>query len=127
MLFTVNNNKLGFSHATRKKFLDDPYKFAKGLFTESKAGKLECPKEELESRLAKTYNDAMRDEELQQPVSGLLRPTKPIVPFDLSDLRKKEVDDFIRKVRSKSLPGNDGISYKVYKNAPSSGSSCSYY
>ena len=104
--------------ATRKKFLDDPYKFAKGLFTESKAGKLECPKEELESHLAKTYNDAMRDEELQQPVGGLLRPTRPGVPFDLSDLRKKEVDDFIRKARSKSSPGNDGISYKVYKQCP---------
>ena len=63
--------------ATRKKFLDDPYKFAKGLFTESKADKLECSKEELESHLVKTYNDAMRDEELQQPVGGLLRPTKP--------------------------------------------------
>ena len=80
--------------ATRKKFLDDPYKFAKGLFTESKAGKLECLKEELKSHIAMTYNDAMRDEELQQLAGGLLRPTKPGVPFDLSDLRNKEVDDF---------------------------------
>ena len=103
---------------TRKKFLEDPYKFAKGLFTESKGGKLECPKEELEKHLAQTYNDARRDEELQQPSGGLQRPTAPGVPFDLSDMKKKEVDDFVKKARSKSSPGNDGISYKMYKHCP---------
>jgi len=103
---------------TRKKFLDDPYKFAKGLFTENKGGKLECTKEELESHLAQTYNDPRRDEDLQQPSGGLQRPTAPGVAFDLSDLKKKEVDDFIKKARSKSSPGNDGISYKMYKQRP---------
>ena len=55
------------------------------MFTEGKAGKLEFSNKELESHLAKTYNDAIRDEELQQSGGGLLRPTKPGVPFDLSD------------------------------------------
>ena len=42
--------------ATRKKFLGDPYKFSKRL---------------LESHLAKTYKDAMRDKVFPQP--GLQR------------------------------------------------------
>ena len=103
---------------TRKQFLDDPYKFAKSLFTESKTGKMECTKEELEKHLADTYNDPRREEELEQPTGGLQRPTQPGVSFDLSDLKKKEVDDFIRKARAKSAPGNDGISYKMYKHCP---------
>ena len=77
-----------------------------------------CSKEELESHLAQTYNDSRRDEELQQPKGGLQRPTEPGIPFDLSDMKKKEVDDFIKKARSKSSPGNDGISYKMYKQCP---------
>ena len=103
---------------TRRKFLDDPYTFAKGLFTESKGGKLECSKEELESHLSQTYSDPRREEELQRPIGGLQRPTAPGVSFDLSDMKKKEVDDFIKKARSKSSPGNDGISYKMYKQCP---------
>ena len=99
---------------TRKDFLADPYKFAKGLFTENKSGKLECTKEELEKHLAETYSDPRREEDLP-PCPGLKRPTHPGSPFDLGDLRKQEVDDFVKKARTKSCPGNDGISYKVYK------------
>ena len=33
----------------RKKFVKDPYKFAKGLFTVCRSGKWECPKEDLEN------------------------------------------------------------------------------
>lgn len=36
----------------------------------------------------------------------------------MSDIKTKEVDDFVRKARSKSAPGNDGISYKVFKKCP---------
>ena len=39
---------------TRKEFLNDPYKFAKSLFTENKSGRLECTKEELEQHLSQT-------------------------------------------------------------------------
>ena len=36
----------------------------------------------------------------------------------MSDIKKREVDEFITKVRSKSSPGNDGVSYKVHKKCP---------
>ena len=101
----------------RKQFLSNPYKFAKGLFTESKSGQLACTKEELEQHVKQTYSDEHREEELPA-MSGLKRPSAPGVPFDMGDIRVKEVDEFVKKARSKSAPGNDGISYKVYKNCP---------
>ena len=38
--------------------------------------------------------------------------------ISFSDIKTKEVDDFVRKARSKSAPGNDGISYNVYTKCP---------
>ena len=99
---------------TRKSFIRDPYKFAKGIFTESKSGTLKCTKEELESHLQQTYSDPRRAERLPH-MRNLKRPTKPGVQFDLSDLKAKEYNDFIKKALAKSSPGNDGVSYEVYK------------
>ena len=101
----------------RQGFIKDPYKFAKGLFSESKSGKLECTKEELENHLKETYSDPEGQYRLPR-MAGLQTPTTPSVAFDMSDIKAKEVDDFVRKARSKSAPGNDGISYKVYKKCP---------
>ncbi|KAL9976249.1 hypothetical protein ACROYT_G013521 [Oculina patagonica] len=101
----------------RQQFVKNPYKFAKGLFVESKSGKLECAKEELENHLKATYSDPKREDKLPR-MAGLQKPTSPGVAFDMSDIKMKEVDDFVRKARAKSAPGNDGISYKVYKKCP---------
>ena len=98
----------------RKTFIKGPYKFAKGLFTVCRSGKLECPKEDLEKHLRATYCDEGRN--IQIPlIQGVRKPAKPGVDFDISDLKKREVDDFVKKSRAKSSPGNDGVSYKVYK------------
>ena len=43
-------------------------------------------------------------------MNSLKRPTEPGVQFDLS-----EYNNFIKKARAKSSPGNVGVSYKVYK------------
>ena len=43
---------------SRKSFIRDPYKFAKGIFTESTSGTLRCTKAELESHLKETYSDS---------------------------------------------------------------------
>ena len=102
---------------SRREFIKDPYKFTKGLFTESKSGRLECTKDELEQHLKNTYSDKTNKAPLPD-MEGLRRPTAPGIQFDLSDIKKKEVDDFIKKARSKSKPGNDGVTYKVYKQCP---------
>ena len=48
-------------------------------------------------------------------MEGLKRPTTPGVKFHLGDIRKKEVDEFVRTAREKSAPGGAGVSYKLYK------------
>lgn len=46
------------------------------------------------------------------------RPAEPRIPFDLGDIKKKEVDNFVKKARAKSVPGNDKVCYKVYNKCP---------
>ena len=102
---------------TRKEFIKDAYKFAKSIFTESKSGTLKCTKEELEAHLKEIYSDPDRKKRLQY-ISNLNKSTRPGTPFDMSDIKKREVDEFITKACSESSPGNDGVSYKVYKKCP---------
>ena len=61
-----------------------------------------------------TYSDPKRNEPLT-PVDGLKYPTNPGVGFQVGNFKKKEVDDFVRKASVKRAPGDDGVSYKVYK------------
>ena len=74
-------------------------------------------KTELESHLSKTYRDDGREDDLP-PMEGLQRPTRPGVEFELGDVTRNEVDEFIRKARAKGSPGNDCVSYKIYKYCP---------
>ena len=104
-------------HRCRRNFVKNPYKFAKGIFIESKSGNLECTKEELENHLRCTYSDPTREVEMPE-IHGTRRPAEPGIPFNLGDIKKKEVDDFVKKSGAKSAPGNDGVGYKVYKKCP---------
>ena len=36
----------------------------------------------------------------------------------MSDMKAKEVNQFVRKAHRKSSPSNNGVSYKVWKNCP---------
>ena len=99
---------------TLKEFTSNPYKFAKKLFDEKKGGKLECTKDDLEKHLKETYTDPKRNTKLP-PIDGLKRPTAPGKSFNMNELKMKEVDSFVKKARAKAAPGNDGVSYKVYK------------
>lgn len=46
------------------------------------------------------------------------KPLKSRVPFEQSDIRRKEMDEFITNARAKSSSGNDGFSYSIYKYFP---------
>ena len=78
---------------------------------------MKCTKQELEDHLKETYSDIRRDEQMP-PINGLKRPARPGIKFDLGNFKESELNRFIKKARSKSAPGSDGISYKVYKNCP---------
>ena len=76
-------------HRCRHNFVKNPYKFAKGIFTESKSGNLECTKQELENHLRCTYSDPKREVEMPE-IHGTRRPAEPGIPFNLVDIKKKE-------------------------------------
>ena len=101
----------------RKKFVEDPFQFAKKLFKEKVGGVLDVGKEELEEHLRKTYSDPRRSEEVFS-IKGLIRPSQPGISLDLSPVKLKEVSDVIRKARAKSASGPNGVTYAVYKNCP---------
>lgn len=41
--------------------------------------------------------------------------------FDFSDIRQKEINEFIRNARARTSPGNSRVSYKFYKYYPNLG------
>ena len=89
----------------------------KSLFSQAKSGVLKVARQELEEHLRRTYSNSDRDRDLPW-VEDLVRLTEPGVPFDLSPLHRKEVDDFIEKVRSASAPGPNGVPYSIFKTCP---------
>ena len=102
----------------RGDFGRDPFKTIKGVLNPSPVGELKCSKEELDDHLARTYGDPAR----QQPL-GILEglpecAPEPSVAFDLTTVSKKEFEEVVKKARSKSAPGNNGIPYTVYKRCP---------
>ena len=84
---------------------------------ESKSGKLDVQKEQLENHLRMTYSDDLNAIPIP-PLRDLPKPQDPTVMFDDSGIKLKEVRDFVHKVRTGSAPGMNGISYKLYKNCP---------
>ena len=66
-------------------------------------------KTELDDHIKETYSDATRDETLPS-MEGFKRPAKSGVKFDRGDIKKKEVDEFVRTARrANSAPGGDGV------------------
>ena len=98
-------------------FLQNPYAFAQSQFTESESGVLDVPQEELEDHLKMSYSDPLHEVPLLH-MAGIPRPASPGVAFDMSNLKVKEVHEFVRKTRTNGAPGADGLSYKLNKNCP---------
>ena len=69
------------------------------LFVESKSGKLDVPKEELENHLKMTYSDDLNGIPIP-PLRDLLKPQDPTVMFDDRGIKVKEVRDFVHKARA---------------------------
>lgn len=79
-------------------FLQKPIRLCQTLFTESKSGVLDVPLEELKEHLKKTYSDSCQNVPLPyMPPPG--------VAFDMSNLKVKEVCEFVQKAHTKSAPG----------------------
>ena len=101
----------------RRAFDKNLLKFTKKLFEEEKIGVLKVSKETLETHLQRKYFDLLTDTPMST-FGDLNRPQPPEETFDNSPIKLGEVKDFVRKARSKSTPGINGISYKLNKRCP---------
>ena len=87
------------------------------MFEEGKNGVLNVPKENLEAHLQRKNSEPLADTLMGD--FGELNRLQPLEgTFDNSPIKLGEVKDFVRKARTKSMPGINGISYKLYKRCP---------
>ncbi|KAJ7992784.1 hypothetical protein DPEC_G00282290 [Dallia pectoralis] len=94
--------------------LRDPYKFAKELFAKEKTGTLKVPVRKLEEHLRKTYSDNQR--QVPATIPDDMPPIQP--PEHQLDTRPptwSEVKDTVKRTRTASAPGPNGVPYRLYK------------
>ena len=101
----------------RTVFYRDPYKFVKDLFVKEKTGTLKAPIRELEEHLRKTYSDNQRHEPASIPDD--MPPIQP--PEHQMETKPptwSEVQSTVKRARTASAPGPNGVPYRLYKNTP---------
>lgn len=101
----------------RAAFINNPFGFMKELLGQKRSGCLDCSKEEVDKYLHDTFSDPTREQGLGQ-CKAVIRPPEPAEAFDSREPLLKEVQEVVRKARSRSAPGPSGTSYKVYKHCP---------
>ena len=101
----------------RTAFIKYPFLFTKQLLRQRRSGCLVCSKKEVDLHLHNTFSDPSRDQDLGD-CKAVIRPPEPAEAFNLMEPLLKEVQDVVKKTRSRSAPGPSGTSYKVYKHCP---------
>lgn len=98
-------------------FTSKPFAFLKRLYADKRSGRLQASRTETEQYLKTTYGDP--DRELDLGVHpNLISPDEPTTPLDGSLPKLSEVRELLKKARSGSAPGPNGLPYKVYKQCP---------
>ena len=100
-----------------KSFLTQPYQFARNILTPKPRGDLESSKEEVEKFLKDAHADPCREETLEKGEDLLIYPTAE-QDFDDKAPPFNEFARKLRKTRSKSAPGPNGVPYLLYKRCP---------
>ncbi|KAK0134731.1 Retrovirus-related Pol polyprotein from type-2 retrotransposable element R2DM [Merluccius polli] len=101
----------------RAAFINNPFGFIKELLGQRRSEHLACSKEKVDQHLHGTFSDPSRHQELGQ-CKVVILPPEPAEAFDLREPLLKEVQEVVRKARSRSAPGPSGTPYKVYKHCP---------
>ena len=97
--------------------MKDPFRFTKDLPGKEQSGTLRCPREEVEQHLRETHQDPQRNIELG-PCPRNVEVEPPEVALDSKEPSWKEVTGIVKKARSGSAPGPNGVTYKIYKKCP---------
>ena len=103
--------------ANCRQFLNQPYKFSRETIAPKPKGRLESSKEEIEAHLKKAHSNQGSPED-RQLLEDLQKFSEPEYRFDDTLPTFREFMLKLRKTRSKSAPGPNGVPYLVYKRCP---------
>ena len=98
-------------------FLRQPFQFAREVINPKPKGNLESSKEEVETFLENAHNDPGRNEPLPS-LDTLWEFSEPEIPLKDNPPTLREFTEKLKKTRSKSAPGPNGVPYLVYKRCP---------
>ena len=113
---SLKQNRKKFSNNC-KAFLGQPYQFARQLLSPKPQGDLQSSKEEVEQHLRETHCDPELGKEREE-LNDLIQYEDGDVEFNDNPPTYKEFAMKLRKTRSKSAPGPNGVPYLVYKRCP---------
>merc|ERR1711974_293177 len=108
---------MGKTKENTDKFYNQPYEFARKVLNPAVKGHLESTKEEVEEFLKKAHGDEEREDELGE-CEGLYKYPDPQVEFQTEPPTWKEFQETLKKARTKSAAGPNGVPYRLYKNCP---------
>jgi hypothetical protein len=103
--------------ANCKDFLGQPYQFARNLLSPRPKGELESTKAEVENHLKEAHSDPDQGKQ-REDLEDLKQYEPTDREFDDNPPSYKEFAKKLRKTRSKSAPGPNGVPYLVYKRCP---------
>ena len=113
---TIKRNRKKFSNNCQQ-FLSQPYQFARNVIAPKAKGELASSKEAVQEHLKMAHSDAERSQD-RRHLESLLQYETPGVDYDDKVPSIKEFTKKLRKTRSKSAPGPNGVPYLVYKRCP---------
>ena len=113
---SMKKNRKKFSKNCSE-FLSQPFDFARNVVAPKPKGEMKSTKEEVEQQLHKAHSDVMKDQEMEVP-DDLIQYDEPEVEFNNEVPTWAEFNKRLRKTRSKSAPGPNGVPYIVYKRCP---------
>ena len=98
-------------------FLRQPFQFTRELINPKPKGELENCQEEVETYLEKAHSDKEKNDPLP-PLDCLWEFADPVTPLKDNPPTFRELTEKLKKTRSKSAPGPNGVPYLVYKRCP---------
>ena len=114
---TIKKNRKKFTKNCSE-FLAQPFQFSRNVIAPKPKGQLESSKSKVEEHLNRAHSDKERDQERCIP-GDLWAYEEPCVQFDNSLPSLEAFNKRLKKTRSKSAPGPNGVPYIVYKRCPS--------
>ena len=113
---SIKQNRKKYSRNCSE-FLSQPFDFARKNIAPKPRGEMKSSKADIEKQLQDAHGDLSKKEERKIP-ENLHEYKEPFIEFNDSLPSWGEFNKHLRKTRSKSAPGPNGVPYIVYKRCP---------